>query len=63
MLGQIVLDPVYGAYTLTHRFNVDQVPLPFVVEKNKTIDDKGVSAVQINKKGRGNLSTKRSRSQ
>ena len=38
---------VYGQFDLHHRFNVDQVPLPFVVEKNYTIDDTGVAAAQI----------------
>eukprot|EP01043_Picozoa_sp_COSAG02_P029738 COSAG02_NODE_1864_length_10606_cov_17.350148_3_plen_476_part_00 len=43
--------PIYGRYDREHRFNVDQVPLPFVIEKNQTVDLRGVESVQIKTPG------------
>ena len=38
---------VYGRYDREHRWNVDQVPLPFVIEQGVTVDETGAQFVQI----------------
>jgi hypothetical protein len=42
---------VYGAFDLLHRFNVDQVPLPFVIGADHTVEVKGADFVQIKSPG------------
>ena len=47
----------YGRYDRHHRWNVDQVPLPFVIDKDATVEVRGAVAVQI--KGPGEALSKR----
>ena len=49
--------PIYGRYDRQHRWNVDQVPLPFVVDKDATVETTGAESVQI--KGPGEALSKR----
>ena len=45
--------PRYGRFRLQNRFNVDQVPLPFVVSMNTTWEEKGTHRVWIKHTGSG----------
>jgi hypothetical protein len=42
------VDPKYGAFPLHRRFNVDQVPLPFINFADTTYEEKGATQVRIN---------------
>eukprot|EP00966_Prymnesium_polylepis_P184379 4273505-Prymnesium_polylepis.1 len=41
----------YGKYLPHQRFNVDQVPLPFIVDMDYTLEEKGAKRVAINQLG------------
>jgi DDE superfamily endonuclease len=43
----IDIDSKWGVYTPNRRYNLDQVPLPFVVDLKTTIEEVGVQAVRI----------------
>ncbi len=52
----IPLDPVWGRYPPEFRFNMDQVPLPFIQELDRTYEQKGAKRVWIKQPGSGSLS-------
>eukprot|EP00966_Prymnesium_polylepis_P055972 1295149-Prymnesium_polylepis.1 len=43
--------PKYGKYLPHQRLNVDQVPLPFIVDMDYTLEEKGAKRVAINQLG------------
>lgn len=48
-----VADPTYGRWLPKNRLNVDQVPLPFVVEQDQTYEMEGNKQVWISQPGSG----------
>lgn len=47
------IDPKYGRWTPENRYNVDQVPLPFVVDQGTTYDEVGAKQVWISQPSSG----------
>lgn len=52
----IALDPKYGRYPPGLRINMDQVPLPFIQDLDRTWDVKGARRIWIKQPGSGSLS-------
>ena len=46
-------EPKYGRWLPTNRYNIDQVPLPFVVEQEKTYDVLGTKQVWVSQPSSG----------
>ncbi len=46
-------DPQYGRWLLSHRYNVDQVPLPFIVGQEKTYETSGAKQVWVSQPSTG----------
>lgn len=47
------LDPKYGRWLPENRYNIDQVPLPFVIEQDKTYDIRGTKQVWVSQPSTG----------
>jgi len=47
------IDPKYGRWMPRHRYNVDQVPLPFVNEQDKTYETLGATQVWVSQPSAG----------
>ena len=47
------MDNTYGRWSPKNRLNVDQVPLPFVIDKDKTYEIAGINQVWILQPGFG----------
>ena len=43
----------WGRWKPERRFNVDQVPCPFIIDQDRTYDEKGSSSVWISQPGNG----------
>ena len=49
----IQLDDKWGRWVPTRRYNMDQVPCPFVIDQQSTYDKKGTNSVWISQPGSG----------
>ena len=47
------LHPKYGRWLLENRYNIDQVPLPFVIDQDKTYDITGTKQVWVSQPSTG----------